>query len=252
MSRAMQWTVPVSSGGRLCEVPRQGYNYGIGKRRRFMARAGYFGGPVGSGVDGAVVDSPRFQDASPVYDKNALCQLLSEKAVRYGDFTLTSGKKAHYFLDGKQVTLDPRGAVMIGEGILDLLGDDLPTAVGGMAVGADPITSAVVTMAGIRNLPLVGVLIRKEAKQTGTQQFVEGPVQPGDTVAIVEDVVTTGGSSVKAIRQCEAFGLKVTRVITIVDRLQGGRENFEGLGYRFDSLLTMEDLNIRPAPDPGS
>ena len=95
---------------------------------------------------------------------------MREKALKFGDFTLASGKKANYYLDGKQITLDSIGAKLIAEGILDLLGEPLPKAVGGMAIGADPITAAVITMAGVRGLPLKGFLVRKETKGHGTQQ----------------------------------------------------------------------------------
>jgi orotate phosphoribosyltransferase len=181
-----------------------------------------------------------------VYDKQALMDLIREKALKFGDFTLVSGKKAKYYLDGKQVTLDSAGAKLVGEGILDLLGDTLPAAVGGMAIGADPITAAVITMAGIRGMPLKGILVRKQAKEHGTQKFVEGPVQPGDDVVIVEDVVTTGGSSLDAIDRVEAAGLKVTRVIAIIDRMEGGAEAFAKRGYPFTSLLTIRDFGIEP------
>jgi orotate phosphoribosyltransferase len=181
-----------------------------------------------------------------VYDKQALMDLIREKALKFGDFTLVSGKKAKYYLDGKQVTLDSAGAKLVGEGILDLLGDKLPAAVGGMAIGADPITAAVITMAGVRGMPLKGILVRKQAKEHGTQKFVEGPVQPGDDVVIVEDVVTTGGSSLDAIDRVEAAGLKVTRVIAIIDRMEGGAEAFAKRGYPFTSLLTIRDFGIEP------
>jgi orotate phosphoribosyltransferase len=181
-----------------------------------------------------------------VYDKGALIALVKEKALKFGDFTLASGKKAGYYLDGKQITLDSAGAKLVAEGILDLLAGDLPVAVGGMAIGADPITAAVITMAGVRGVPLKGVLVRKEPKDHGTQRYVEGPVSPGDDVAIVEDVVTTGGSSLEAIERVEAFGLKVRRVIAIVDRMEGGARAFAARGYPFTSLLTIRDLGIDP------
>ncbi len=139
-----------------------------------------------------------------MYDKQALIALVKEKALRFGDFTLASGKKAKYYLDGKQITLDAAGARLIAEGILDLLGSPLPKAVGGMAIGADPITAAIITIAGVRGLELKGILVRKESKGHGTQQYIEGPVKPGDDVVIVEDVVTTGGSSLLAIDRVEA------------------------------------------------
>jgi len=181
-----------------------------------------------------------------VYDKQALVSLVKEKALRFGDFTLVSGKKASYYLDGKQITLDSAGAKLIAEGILDLLGQPLPDAVGGMAIGADPITAAVVTMAGVRGLELKGILIRKESKAHGTKKFVEGPVRPGDEVVIVEDVVTTGGSSLLAIQRAEEFGLKVKRVVAIIDRMEGGAEAFAARGYEFVSLLTIRDLGVEP------
>lgn len=179
-----------------------------------------------------------------MYDRNALIDLVRAKALKFGDFTLASGKKAKYYLDGKQVTLDSFGSKLIAEGILDLLGQQLPRAVGGMSIGADPITSAVVTMAGVRNIPMLGFMVRKEAKGHGTNRFIEGPVQPGDEVAIVEDVVTTGGSSLQAIERAEEFGLKVTQVIAIIDRMEGGREAFLDRGYPFVSLLTIRDFGI--------
>jgi len=185
-------------------------------------------------------------EPASVYDKSALMELVRTRALKFGDFTLASGKKASYYLDGKQVTLDSFGARLIAEGILDLLGPNLPAAVGGMAIGADPITAAVITMAGVRGLPLKGFLVRKEAKGHGTQRFIEGPVASGDRVTIVEDVVTTGGSSLQAIERAEAFGLKVEQVIAIIDRLEGGEAAFSARGYTLRGLLTIRDFGIEP------
>jgi orotate phosphoribosyltransferase len=179
-----------------------------------------------------------------VYSRDELAALIREKALKFGDFTLASGKKAKFYLDCKQVTLNPRGSRLVAEGILDLLaqGGSLPKAVGGMAIGADPITAAVVTMSDLRGTPITGFMIRKEAKGHGTNQYVEGPVQSGDSVVIVEDVVTTGGSSLAAIDRAEAFGLKVARVIGIVDRMEGGAEAFAQRGYPFATLFTIRDF----------
>ena len=187
-----------------------------------------------------------------MYDRDALISLVREKALKFGDFTLASGKKATYYLDGKQVTLDPAGARLVAEGILDLLqarvsgGQPMPAAVGGMSIGADPITAAVVTMSAIRGTPLRGFMVRKQSKGHGTNQFIEGPVQPGEDVVIVEDVVTTGGSSLEAIERVEAFGLKVLGVIAIIDRMEGGAEAFTRAGYKLSSLLTIRDFGIEP------
>jgi orotate phosphoribosyltransferase len=179
-----------------------------------------------------------------VYSKQALIDLIREKALKRGDFTLASGRKSTYYLDGKQITLDAAGALLVAAGMLDLLGNELPTAVGGMSIGADPIIGAIITLAGVRGQPLKGFLVRKEPKGHGTQRYIEGPVQPGDTAVIVEDVVTTGGSSLLAIERAEEFGLKVIRVLAIIDRLEGGEETFEQRGYSFDSLLTIRDLGL--------
>ncbi len=183
-----------------------------------------------------------------MYDRNALATLIRQKALKFGDFTLTSGKKAKYYLDGKQVTLDPQGARLVAEGILDLIAQESrrPAAVGGMAIGADPITAAVVTMSAVRGTPLCGFMIRKEAKGHGTNRHVEGPVQPGDEVVIVEDVVTTGGSSLAAIDRAVDFGLKVIRVIGIIDRLEGGSQALAARGYPLTSLFTIRDFGIEP------
>ena len=180
-----------------------------------------------------------------MYDKALLQSLIMEKSLKFGDFTLASGKKATYYLDCRQVTLDSVGAKLIGEGILELLQpNSMPQAVGGMSIGADPITAAVITVAAFRNIPLKGFMVRKQSKEHGTKQFVEGPVVTGDHVVIVEDVVTTGGSSLEAIEKVEAIGGTVAGIIAIIDRLEGGRELFESKGYFFHSLFTVRDFGI--------
>ena len=182
-----------------------------------------------------------------MYDKDALVSLVREKSLEFGDFTLASGKKATYYLDCRKVTLDSAGALLIAEGILELIGEPLPDAVGGMAIGADPISAAIITVAAVQGKKLRGFIVRKEAKAHGKGRDVEGPVTSGDEVVIVEDVVTTGGSSLKAIERVEAFGMKVAGVIAIIDRMEGGAEAFAKRGYKLASLLTIRDFGIEPA-----
>lgn len=185
-----------------------------------------------------------------MYDKQALIALVREKALKFGEFTLVSGRKSSYYLDGKQVTLSPEGARLVAEGILDVLeAEGMPAAIGGMSIGADPITAAVVTMSALRGTPVRGFMVRKQSKGHGTDQYIEGPVQPGDEVVIVEDVVTTAGSSLTAIERAEAFGLKVGRVIAVIDRMEGGAEAFAARGYKFSSLLSIRDFGIEPPKD---
>jgi orotate phosphoribosyltransferase len=188
-----------------------------------------------------------WQETPHMYDKEALVSLVRHRALKFGDFTLASGKKASYYLDGKQVTLDPVGSRLIAEGILDMLDvDDMPAAIGGMSIGADPITASVVTMSAVRDTPLCGFMVRKQSKGHGTNQYIEGPVKPGDRVVIVEDVVTTGGSSLEAIKRVEDFGMQVEKVITIIDRMEGGEKAFAAAGHKLASLLTIRDFGIDP------
>lgn len=182
------------------------------------------------------------------YDRNALIQLLETEALQRGEFTLASGKKANYYLDCRRITLHPQGANLIAEGMLDVIQSlgELPDAVGGMAIGADPITASIVTIAGQRGLPLRGFMVRKEPKGHGMGKQVEGPVEPGQRVVIVEDVITSGGSALKAVEAAQAFGLKVERVIGIIDRLAGGAEAFQAVGLELVTLTTIRDFGLEP------
>jgi orotate phosphoribosyltransferase len=179
-----------------------------------------------------------------MYDKAALMDLVRKLALQLGEFKLASGKMSSYYLDCRKVTLDSAGANLIADGMLELMGDSLPDAVGGMAIGADPITAAILTVAGRSGKKLRGFIVRKEAKQHGIGRDVEGPVAAGDEVVIVEDVVTTGGSSLAAIDKAEAHGLKVRGVMAIIDRLEGGREALQQRGYSLQTLLTIQDFGL--------
>ncbi len=125
-----------------------------------------------------------------------------------------------------------------------MLGEDMPELVGGLAIGADPITGAVLALAGEQQIDLRGVMVRKEPKGHGTNQYVEGPFAEGERVVIIEDVVTTGGSALTAARRCEEVGLRVVGAMAIIDRLEGGREAFAAAGYPLRTLLTVDDLGI--------
>ncbi len=178
-----------------------------------------------------------------------LIDLFAIKALQRGSFVLASGKTASFYLDAKQVVLDAAGAQLVGQAVLARLQElgPLPDAVGGMSIGADPITAAVVTMAGVAGLPLKGFMIRKEPKSNGLGRYVEGPVTAGNRVVILEDVVTTGGSSLLAIDRAVEFGLHVERVVALVDRLAGGEAAFAERGIPFNSMLTIRDLGIDPS-----
>ena len=181
-----------------------------------------------------------------------LIELLDQRALKRGDFTLASGKKSSYYLDGKQITLHAEGLRLVAEGMLAILDSEVfgpVDAVGGMSLGADPIVGGVLAAAAESRPDLVGFLVRKQPKDHGTQKYIEGPLGAGHRCVIVEDVVTTGGSSLQAIERVEAFGATVVGVITIVDRLQGGAAAFESAGYPLRSLATIRDFGIEPPSD---
>jgi len=140
----------------------------------------------------------------------------------------------------------PAGANYVAAGLLDLIESSfpgqLPASVGGLAIGADPITASIVVHAGQRGLPLLGFMVRKEAKTHGTGKLVEGPVEPGMSCVIVEDVITSGGSALKAAESAKDFGLNVQGIFGVIDRLEGGREAIEQAGYRLATLLTIDDF----------
>ncbi|MDR3636609.1 MAG: orotate phosphoribosyltransferase [Isosphaeraceae bacterium] len=182
------------------------------------------------------------------FDREQLAGLLKREALRLGTFTLASGRTSHYYVDGRKVTLSAEGAAVIGAGVLERLAD-LPevVAIGGLTLGADPIVGATLAVAGATGRSaLKGFLVRKEAKSHGTGQLVEGPLAPGATVVIVDDVATTGGSSLQAVAAVEALGCKVARVIVVLDRLEGAAAAFAARGLDFQALLTIRDLGVEP------
>jgi len=180
------------------------------------------------------------------YDRDRLLALVKRDALQFGDFTLASGKKSSFYIDCRNVTLSSEGASLIGSGLLDLFVKESIDAVGGLTMGADPVLSAVLTIAGLRGRPLRGFIVRKEAKQHGAGKLIEGPIRSGDRVAVVEDVTTTGGSALQAVAAVEAIGAKTVCVATVLDRLAGAKEAFAEKKIPFLSLLTLIDLGISP------
>ena len=176
--------------------------------------------------------------------KERLKQLILEKAVRRGDFTLASGQKSNYYINGKLLSLDSEGLALMAEFFLMEIEGENIQAVGGMTLGADPIVGAILTLADSKGLKLDGFIVRKEPKGHGTRSQVEGPVKEGARVAIIEDVSTTGGSSKKAIDALKPLGCEIVKVITLVDRQQGAKENFAEWGYKFKSIFTKTELGL--------
>ena len=169
-------------------------------------------------------------------------------ALKFGDFTLASGVKSSYYFDGRRLSLDPEGAQLLGNMFLDIVVPLGVLSIGGPTVGADPIVAAVALISHQRGTPVSGFIVRAQQKQYGTQQNVEGPLKPGSTVAIVDDVCTTGGSIFRAIDAAEAMGCKVAVVLAVLDRAQGGAETLRAKGYEFQPLLMADSTGtIVPA-----
>jgi orotate phosphoribosyltransferase len=173
-----------------------------------------------------------------------LIDLLARESYFERTVTLSSGHTSNYYLDCRRTLMLPRGAFLAGELLIDLVTDAGVAQVGGMAAAAIPVTDAILAAAFRRNLELTGFFVRKETKPHGLQQRIEGAFRAGVATAIVEDTVTTGGSSVDAAAAARAAGADVTCVIALVDRGEGGAEAFAkaGLAYRF--LVSADDLRL--------
>jgi len=175
--------------------------------------------------------------------KKELIQLVKEKSlVTNVKRVLASGRVSTYYIDAKMTTLDPVGAFLTAQLILEILKTYDIDAIGGYTLGADPIVSAVAALSAKTARPLPAFIVRKEPKKHGERKMIEGPFKSGWRVAVVDDVVTTGGSTLKACKAVEEEGGQVVLTLTLVDRLEGGRENLEKNGYPFISLLTRDDL----------
>ena len=179
-------------------------------------------------------------------EKQRLKEILLEKSYRKGTFTLTSGRESDFYVDGKQTTLDAEGSYLCGKLIFEVMKkcDNKIGAVGGMTLGADPLVTAVSQVSFLEKDPIPAFIVRKESKQHGTQNFIEGQsnIPDGAYVALLEDVVTTGGTLIKVIERVESQGYKVGLVVTVVDRQEGGVECLAEAGYTLKAIFTKEEL----------
>ncbi len=178
-------------------------------------------------------------------ERERLLELVRTKALREGKITLSSGKVSDYYVDAREVVLDPEGAYLTGRLMLDMI-NPAAFAVAGMTLGADPIVTAISVVGHIEGRDLTALIIRKEPKKHGTQKFVEGPALPeGSKVAVVDDVVTTGSSLLKSIERLRAEGYEPIQVVAILDREEGGSERLKEAGYRLESIFTRADLMVK-------
>jgi orotate phosphoribosyltransferase len=179
--------------------------------------------------------------------REQLIEHISNEAVFHGDFTLTSGKKASYYIDLRKVSLDARVAPLIGQVMVDLIAE-VPDvfAVGGLTMGADPIAAAVLHQGVALGHPYHAFVVRKEPKDHGRGKQVEGPDLSGKRVIVLEDTSTTGGSPLKAVEALRSIGAEIAAVAVVVDRDTGAQQVIEAAGYPYLYAIGLADLGLTP------
>ena len=179
-------------------------------------------------------------------ERSRLLEIILKMSFERREVTLSSGRKSNYYIDGKQTTLNPEGMLLAGKLLYRRI-RSLPAkvdAVGGLTLGADPLVCAVALVSQLEGTPIPAYIVRKEAKGHGTGAWIEGirNVPGGARVVVIEDVVTSGDSSLRAIARSEEAGFTVVRVLALVDRQEGGREKLKEKGYELDAVYTRDDL----------
>ena len=172
--------------------------------------------------------------------KEELLKMLREKSYRRGEFKLSSGEISEHYVNCKPVTLSGRGLTLTSLLMLMHVETDV---VAGLTLGADPLVSGVALVSALDNRMVDGLIVRKEAKGHGTGAWIEGPLPPkGSKITVLEDVVTTGGSAIKAVEKLRDAGYEVNRIISIVDRQEGGKDAIVEAGLELCSLFTLEEI----------
>jgi len=177
--------------------------------------------------------------------KLRLIEIVLEKSFQYRDnppFTLASGKQSNYYFNCKPTTMDPEGMNLIGKVLFDMLKDAPITAAGGLTLGADPIANALSVISFQEGKPIKSFTVRKETKDHGMKSKLEGTLRQGERIVVLDDVITTGGSTITAIEAVREAGLVIDRVIAFIDREEGGRENILKYVDRVDAVLTRTEV----------
>ena len=177
--------------------------------------------------------------------KKRLLEILLEKSFQYSEkpiFKLASGKTSNYYINCKGTTLDAEAMNLIGHIFYNKIKTLRVNAIGGLTQGADPIAVATAMISGIIDDPINAFVVRKKAKEHGLKKLIEGDIHEGDKVLIVDDVITTGQSTIEAIENAKKEKLNIIKVIVLIDRQEGGRENIERQGVPFESVFTKDDL----------
>ncbi len=172
--------------------------------------------------------------------KEELKAFIKKNAVKTGEFKLSSGGTSNFYIDSKQVTLNPKGLLLLAEVIYDMIKDLDVDAIGGMTIGADPIVAAVAVVSATKEKQIPAFIVRKHQKEHGMQKMIEGNLPAGSKVVIVDDVITKGTATLWAIEKAIEAGCKILNVISIVDRQEGGTEALKD--YNFTPIFKKEDL----------
>jgi orotate phosphoribosyltransferase len=175
---------------------------------------------------------------------STLVKLLAERSAKLGDFTLASGRKSNFYIDARLTTMSPEGLSIIGTLGLSAIADSHwdADAVGGLTLGADPVSYAISYASALTTRPLRAFTVRKEPKAHGTARLIEGPVYEGDRVVVVEDVITTGGSALRAITAVRNAHMQVVGVLGLIDREEGGRAEIEKASVPVIALVTASEI----------
>lgn len=176
-----------------------------------------------------------------------LIALLQDRSIRFGEFTLASGATSSYYIDCRLTTMSAQGQVLIGPLGLEAIRKAgwQPRSVGGLTMGADPVSYAIAAASAYEEVPIDAFSVRKEAKQHGTGRVIEGNFEAGDAVVVIEDVITSGGSALRAVEAVRAAGGTVLGVLAVVDREAGGREAIEAAGLPVVALVRVSELGVR-------
>jgi orotate phosphoribosyltransferase len=187
--------------------------------------------------------------------KQELIRILCEKSFKYSpepSFKLVSGKTSHFYVNCKPTTMSPRGMFLVGHLVFDAIKDLKPEGVGGLTFGADPMAMATAFVSGLKATPMNAFSIRKTQKDHGIVRWIEGDMTPGQRVVIIDDVVTTGGSTIQAIERARSEGLEVVKVVILVDRQEGGLENLRDHVSDVTAIISRDDLMAQWSAVTGS
>lgn len=172
--------------------------------------------------------------------RKELLELIFRNSFKRGDYKLSSGKFSNYYLDIKQVTLEPKGSALIANLIIDKIIKSKIESIGGLTIGADPIVGSIITLGLEEDFYIRGFIVRKEEKKHGLHKRIEGKIRERDRVLIIEDVATTGGSTLQAVKAVEELKCEVVKIVPVVDRNEGARELFKD--YDYNPLIKIEEI----------